>query len=329
MKQKLFLIAVLTTALSIGLFLGYRHIGSATEYIPPSEQGSIDVYFCPRDNCEEILVNLIDNSDKADCAFYDLDSDKIIGSLKGIRKVRLVSDKDNKGSIKDLDFSRFDTNGQLMHNKFCILSEEGKEVVLTGSLNPTKTGLNRNKNNLAVIESRFLAENYKDEFNELWKGDFGSGKKVKYPKIMFNGYLIENYFCPEDLCESRVIDLISSAKDRVYFMVFSFTSDEIGKVIIGKHGKGLKIKGLFEGFQNDEFSEYKIMKENGLNVKLDNDPSFLHHKVFIVDDSVVFGSYNPTKSGNENNDENILIVHNKEITDKFLNEFNLLFENGK
>ena len=67
------------------------------------------------------------------------------------------------------------------------------------------------------------------------------------------------------------------------------------------------------------------MIEKNLNVIQDKNPEFMHHKVFIVDDIVVLGSYNPTSSGNSKNDENILIIYDKELADKFLGEFDYVW----
>ena len=53
----------------------------------------------------------------------------------------------------------------------------------------------------------------------------------------------------------------------------------------------------------------------------------MHNKVFVIDNkTVITGSYNPTKNANERNDENILIIHDKKIAEKFLNEFNNLYD---
>ena len=52
----------------------------------------------------------------------------------------------------------------------------------------------------------------------------------------------------------------------------------------------------------------------------------MHHKVFIIDNkTVITGSYNPTANGNKNNDENMIIIHDKGIANKFLEEFNKIF----
>ena len=48
--------------------------------------------------------------------------------------------------------------------------------------------------------------------------------------------------------------------------------------------------------------------------------------MFIIDnETVVTGSFNPTLSGDTRNDENILIIHDKEIAKEFLEEFENMF----
>jgi phosphatidylserine/phosphatidylglycerophosphate/cardiolipin synthase-like enzyme len=51
----------------------------------------------------------------------------------------------------------------------------------------------------------------------------------------------------------------------------------------------------------------------------------MHHKVFIIDNNtIITGSFNPSKAANEKNDENILIINNKDIAKRFLEEFDYL-----
>ncbi|MEK6952975.1 MAG: phospholipase D-like domain-containing protein [Nanoarchaeota archaeon] len=291
----------------------------------PKEFGEINIYFCPRDDCEGKLVEIINKSSKVDCAFFDLDLKRLITSLKG-KDDRLVIDKDNSKSLGNLSSVVFDNRKEYMHNKFCALDVNGRKFITSGSMNPTENDARINKNNLVVIESSTLYENYEDEFDELWNLDFGKGDNVKNSKVIFNGYLIENYFCPEDECEEKLIELIDNAKFRVYFMAFSFTSDKVGESLIKSYHYGLDVKGVFDKTQaGSKYSEFYRLNKTGLNVKKEEEKGFLHHKVFIVDDAVFLGSYNPTSSGNKANDENVLIIHNREIAEKFINEFNLMF----
>jgi len=286
------------------------------------DSGKIDVYFCPRDNCGDKLNNLVKSSQKINCAFYELDLSDLISSLNEKNSL-IVVDNDNYEKLSSMENVRKDDRSALMHNKFCIFDNK---IVSTGSFNPTVSANTKQNNNLVVISSESLAENYNDEFQSFLGKMFGNDEKVKYSKIILNNeILIENYFCPEDDCEQHVYDVISKAKKRIYFMAFSFTSDKIGDLII-KKSNTTEVKGIFEKTQaTTEYSEYNKMKETSLNVILDKNPSFMHHKVFIVDDIVILGSYNPTSSGNNNNDENIVIIYDIPVSDKFLEEFDYVW----
>lgn len=299
---------------------------SVTEEIIIAEKGQIKVYFCPKDDCSKVLENLINSGKKSvHCALYDLRLQNVIKALA--RKshdidVKIVVDNNNYGYIKGGGVKQ-DNNNQLTHNKFCII--DGK-VVSTGSFNPTERGAFKNNNNLLVVYSKYLSENYEEEFKELWQGRFSRGEKVKYPEVYVNNIKIENYFCPEDNCREQVIEEIQKAKESIYFMTFSFTDEEIADAILFQDVTD--IKGVFEKVQaGSEYSQYKRLKDFGLNVKLDKNKYNMHHKVFIIDNEVVItGSYNPTGAGHYKNDENMLIIHDKGIAKEFVEEFNSLFE---
>ena len=56
------------------------------------------------------------------------------------------------------------------------------------------------------------------------------------------------------------------------------------------------------------------LREAGLDVRLDGNPANMHHKVFIIDGHIVItGSYNFSRSAEERNDENTLIIHDPAI----------------
>lgn len=289
----------------------------------PRESGKLDIYFCPKDNCSLQLVNFIDSAETyVHCAFFDLDLKEVINKLALKSKevdVKLVIDNNNnddslKGNVV------FDTNNQLSHNKFCVV--DGKKI-LTGSMNPTERGAYYNNNNLVIIHSRYLARNYEDEFSELWNKSFGKGSNVKFPIIYFNDNRIENYFCPEDECAEHVIDLINKAEKSIYFMTFSFTNEDIADAILFKD---VDIKGVFEARQVSKYSQFQRLKDFGLNVKKDNNSYNMHHKVFIIDEKIVItGSFNPTKAGDNRNDENVLIIYDRDIAEKYLSEFEYLW----
>ena len=147
----------------------------------------IDAYFCPRDNCEKIIIDEINSAqDSLYCAFYELklkDVISAIGKKSHAAGVKIVIDEGNYESQIKGQGVKTANSLQYMHNKFCIIDNK---KVLTGSTNPTDNGVNFNNNNLIIIESKFLSENYKDEFDELWNGIYTAGDEVRYNKINSN-----------------------------------------------------------------------------------------------------------------------------------------------
>lgn len=285
----------------------------------------IEVYFCPKDNCEQYFIDFINSAELTlHCALFDLKLEDVINALSEKSKVvdvKIVIDNENNKSQLKGPGLKTDTSSQLSHNKFCV---KDNKAVWTGSFNPTERGAYYNNNNVVILYSDYLAQNYEKEFNELWQGSFGKGEQNKYPIINLNNIKIENYFCPEDDCAYHVVNQIKNAKHSVYFMTFSFTSEPIADALL--FNKDIEIKGVFEKSQRSQYSQYERLKGFGLDVKFDNNKANMHHKVFIIDSkTVITGSFNPTKSGDTRNDENLLIIHDKEITRKYIEEFEMVW----
>lgn len=266
-----------------------------------SEDGSIESHFCPAEDCEAILAGLIANAEESvACAFYSLGSDTVKEAISRIDVEKKIVFGDERKYPQGL-----------MHNKFCVIDEE---LVFTGSFNPNGMPY---KNNIVILESKYIARNYLAEFEELSGHVFGRGKKVKYPKVELGNAVVENYFCPEDDCRGKVTEVLEAAEESIYFFVFSFTDEEIADVLLEKD---VVVRGIIESGQNSKWSVYDKLKD-GIDVSLFED-GVMHNKVFVVDNkTVVTGSWNPTKNGSENNDENILIIHDEDIAMEYVREF--------
>ncbi|MBU0665847.1 MAG: phospholipase D-like domain-containing protein [Nanoarchaeota archaeon] len=310
-SSSLIISACLFLIIILGLCLFFIRTKSFIQL--PSDNGFLKVFFCPRDDCEQVLLDFFYSASDIKCAFYDLGLERIISVLKEKNADVLIFEENFNG------FGQSISSQSLMHNKFCILDES---IVILGSLNPTFRGAYKNNNNLVIVESKVLAQNYLSEFFELKKGDFS--KKTKHTKILFNDFLLENYFCPDDSCEDVFLNIIDSANSSVYFMTFSFTSDKIGDLLLEKND--LDIKGVFEKTQQSQFSEYQKISLTNSNIIFDSNPFNMHHKVFIIDNhTVITGSTNPSNNGFFRNDENILVIHNSVVAGWFLEEFEFVF----
>ena len=68
--------------------------------------------------------------------------------------------------------------------------------------------------------------------------------------------------------------------------------------------------------------ELNFFRQAGLNVLLDRNPELLYHKIIVIDGQiVVVGSYDFTNRAENDNDENVLIIHSEAVAQKFLEEF--------
>jgi len=289
------------------------------------DEGGISVYFCPRDNCTEELVSLLDDAQESiHCAFFEVDLDKIRDLLLEKYKKLEVQVVTDDGYLYEFNhsFVKTDRSG-LMHNKFCIIDNKR---VSTGSMNPTNNGADKNNNNLLIINSTALATNYEAEFQELWNGVFKKGNLTLNPSIQIGTTQIKNYFCPEDQCAKKVAQELRKAQKSIHFMTFSFTDDDLATILLLKNLENKTVRGVLEARQASKFSVYKRLLNNGVDVIKDHNKQNMHHKVFIIDEkTVVTGSYNPTGNGNKGNDENILIIEDELIAGQFMKEFEFVY----
>lgn len=318
MRAKLLFVALLVFLVLLGGCQRSKPIAAKPEM--PKEIGKgYNAHFCKIENCEKIIGYYLNKGQNSiHCAFYLIDLGSILNILGNKSKymdVKLVLDESGKNKINGAKTAK--SYGS-MHNKFCIIDNE---IVITGSFNPKESEL-QNDNNIFVIYSSLLAKNYEDKFMELWNEVYGSGQKIKAPAINYSGIVIENYFCPEDGCGDKLSSYIQSAEKSVHFLAFSFTSEKIADAMLLNKNAGLI--GVVEARGSEgEYSQYPRLRDFGINVLKDKNKKTMHHKVFIIDENIVItGSFNPTESADKRNDENILIVHDKTIAKKYLEEFN-------
>jgi phosphatidylserine/phosphatidylglycerophosphate/cardiolipin synthase-like enzyme len=181
------------------------------------------------------------------------------------------ADSENRAALKAAGVAVTDRilrKGSIPHNKFLVLSENGKPAaVLSGSTNWTSTGLCTQTNNALVIESADVAQRYMDYWNAL-KADVAAAgndpKKLQSPKLrgfthannessikqpidLGNGVTVELMFSPntnhvlasppketpDDM--ARVFELIMGAKQAVLFLAF----DPGNNSILDAAGKAL------------------------------------------------------------------------------------------
>lgn len=292
--------------------------------------------------------------DMAVYSFFGLDdvADAIIAAKnRGVRVRVVYHNRDTQSSMQRMInagvrvFKRTDESG-LMHNKFAIFDFGDEDVtndwIWTGSWNWTSTELDW-RNNVVEINNSKIAEAYTLEFEEMW-GDtsdmynpstakFGDDKKNNTPhNFQIGTSPVQIYFSPADTTEKYIINNIAGADSSLYFALLAFTSDGIFNQINSRHSAGVEnIRGLISD-ANIQGSEFNNLQSIGDVFDYDYSTGKLHHKYGIIDASapssdptVITGSHNWSRSANEKNDENTLIIHDVYIANQFMQEFKKRF----
>jgi phosphatidylserine/phosphatidylglycerophosphate/cardiolipin synthase-like enzyme len=332
-----------------------RDSAEPAEGIHPGNVGDwLQIYFTDPDDPhardyeggpDEVLAAAIDQARlSVDVAVYSLTLWSIEGALlnahqRGV-EVRMVVESDNMDSeevqrIKDAGIPIIgDQREGLMHNKFFIID---RSQVWTGSMNPTVGGAYRDNNNLISMKSQKVAQAYSEVFDEMFSERmFGPDRTVNYanPTMLDVANTdVEIYFSPEDKPASRIIELIQSAQESVYFMAYTLTSNDIGAAIMDRAQAGLSVAGVMDDGQikSSQGTEYDPFLQAGLKVRLDgNQDGLMHHKVIIIDQKIVItGSYNFTASAEEKNDENVVIIFSPEAAAIYYQEYQRVYDQAQ
>jgi phosphatidylserine/phosphatidylglycerophosphate/cardiolipin synthase-like enzyme len=281
------------------------------------------------------LASAIDDARlSVDVAIYSLSlwsiRDSLLNAMRRGVQVRVVMESDNRDrdvpqELIDAGISILgDRREGLMHDKFVIID---RTEVWLGSMNFTIGGGYKDNNNLIRIRSQKLVENYQKEFDEMFVEDhFGPDtvSDTPNPVTFVNGTMIETYFSPDDGVSDVIVALLENAEESIYFMAYSFTSDPISEAIQSRARDGVTVAGVMDYSQvaSNQGGEYDVLAQAGIDVREDGIEGLMHHKVFIIDEEIVItGSYNFSRSAEERNDENIIIIYNAEIAREFLKEF--------
>jgi phosphatidylserine/phosphatidylglycerophosphate/cardiolipin synthase-like enzyme len=152
------------------------------------------------------------------------------------------------------------------------------------------------------------------------------------PTVTIAGTRLDIFFSPDDHVLSALVPLLEGAQESIYFLAYSFTSNQLGDILRQKAQAGVTVAGVMddEQIRTNQGTEFDPFRQVGLDVRKDGIPGLMHHKVFIVDKKiVVFGSYNFSQSAEEKNDENLIIVYDPVIAGQFLLEFQRVWDEAQ
>lgn len=347
--------AILVTAVKDSLRVPGNLIMASTQSDLP---GSIGVYFnqsvdpaggsgpapwsTSGDEILDALVSLIQEAESSiDVCIYNINEAVIVQALtvahnKGVR-VRLAAAASTSNSALEPPPPFpviYGNDNALMHNKFVVIDAEvpAKAAVFMGSMNFTTPMIFNHPNNMLLFRDQALARAYTLEFEEMWGSSvalpdenlarFGSSKRDNTPHLFrIAGSMVESYFSPSDNTNVEILHEIQAMEQSMAFALLTFTKDDLADAMVAQNQIGREVRGIIDNI-NDNGSEFNYLIAGGVEVRDHEPTTILHHKYAVLDgDRVITGSHNWSNAANQVNDENTVIVHDEDVANQFLQEF--------
>ena len=299
---------------------------------------------CSTSACTKLLSEIDSSKSSIDLALYGYrEIPEITAALKRAKargvKIRYVYDelfdssKDyyqdnaiivNLSSEHNSDKTISSTlSNMLMHNKFIIFD---KTTVYTGSMNLSSTGTSGyDVNSIIVINSKEIADLYTKEFDQMLAGKFHTEKSKLNTNHRFKlgNSEVEIYFSPKDKPSLRIIELIKNSKTYIYIPTFLITHKDIATELINAHNRGVDVRVIIDANSvTTKNTKHAQLRKSGILLKTENYAGKLHAKTMIIDDRyLISGSMNFSNSGDNKNDENVVIINDNTIAKSHRNFF--------
>jgi len=287
-----------------------------------------------------VSASIIAAKQSVDVALRALSLESITKALITVTRrgvpVRVVTDTDsltgrsNFQALRDSGILVIDDQQPgIMNDKFIVIDHS---QVWTGSVDYNISGVFREYNAVIRISSPEIAADYTKEFDEMFvNNQFGRlvVPETPYSSVTIQGTKVDVLFSPDDLVVDRLSALLGGAQQSIYFLAYSFGSNDLGNIIRQKAAQGVVVGGVLESDQVSseqanptQVEELNLFRKAGLDIRLDGKPEIMNHKIMIIDGRiVVMGSYDFTNRAENENDENVLIIYDEKTAQKFMEEF--------
>jgi phosphatidylserine/phosphatidylglycerophosphate/cardiolipin synthase-like enzyme len=126
-------------------------------------------------------------------------------------------------------------------------------------------------------------------------------------------------FSPHGGCTEAIVRELDAAKDSVLVQAYSFTSAPIAKALVDAYKRGVKVQAILDKSQRTEkYSSATFLKNAGIPTFIDDKHAIAHNKVMVINGkTVITGSFNFTRAAEESNAENLLVIHDASLAEKY------------
>lgn len=136
-------------------------------------------------------------------------------------------------------------------------------------------------------------------------------------------------FTPGDDCTHAITKTINQAKQSILIQAYTFTSYPIENALIKAKNNGVNVKIIMDKNQYSQFPKPILyLAKKKIPVWIDYSINGLaHNKIIIIDNkTVITGSFNFTKAAQNDNAENILIITDEKLAEKYAKNWQRRFQ---
>ena len=143
----------------------------------------------------------------------------------------------------------------------------------------------------------------------------------------------EVYFSPNGGVRQRLLRAVEESHRSIDIAVYNFTASQLAEALYAAKARGVRVRVLTDRERADTGgSGVRGLRLNGIPVRALGVPeqSLMHHKFAVFDERlVVTGSYNWTNSEEHANYENIIILDDPGVVNRFRQEFLRLWREAR
>jgi phosphatidylserine/phosphatidylglycerophosphate/cardiolipin synthase-like enzyme len=142
---------------------------------------------------------------------------------------------------------------------------------------------------------------------------------------------IQVYFSPRGGATEAVVNALEHATNAVLVQAYSFTSAPIAKALVEANRRGVRVQVILDKSQRTEkYSEADFLKNSEIPTLIDAQHAIAHNKIMIIDQYLVLtGSFNFTKAAEENNAENLLVINDPAMAEKYIANWHVHEQHSK
>lgn len=133
----------------------------------------------------------------------------------------------------------------------------------------------------------------------------------------------EVYFSPRGGCTEAIVKHLAKAKQTIYVQAYSFTSPAITQALLDAQARGVEVEVILDKSQSrGQGASGSTLREAGVKVYIDSAHAIAHNKVILIDgQTLLTGSFNFTKSAEDRNAENLMVLESPEAVGLYMENF--------